>query len=960
LRSFALAVSLVLTWAAALGAETKLSITADVGICAHPKEVELNTGGSSRVRVKGNEHYYLFRFDTGPVRNWRITKAALHVKLAGGHLRRVAFCTVPVAPAMANWTEGTARNQPQKGSPCFTCVSYPGKRWTGWGGTMMDATFNNPRMLWVAANVKAGADGWLEIPIDPRLVMACALGLSNGLVMSDEKGQTRENHDIFTREQSSARPYVTVQGKALRVTTNPSRGPFVAEPFPPAAGFGHGAICVDTSTKVLSGGVVGSVVRIHPPIRPDQTPAWERKAVTLGDPEVIFEGLEPNRPHHVKVWTFHDSGAVADSMTKTVLSSPALELPMVARAKTAATMPAVFQKTSGGWRVELRQAGEVVLPDAKPLPDGATMPVPVTPRNAWVALQAVLLPPNGHDSNVTVAARAPTGARITPPGPVRLYRTWYVLDAKAVAHAEVLVPIKPGAAFDIPWKANKLPRQTRQPIFVDVWVPRGATPGRYAMELRVKQAGKDVIDVPIPFEVATATLGDEFRIVGDMNAYGSPAGAMGVRTRDPKAYMAMERKYYRLAHAHRMTLNVLPYSQSGSINWRGAPRTGADGKLDFAEWDERYGPLLSGEAFSPATGYVGPGANTPIHHMYLPFHENWPCKLAEHFKPWPPPKDYDAFLKWSADLPTIGQCFGGGDSAYAAWWHRALRDFQHHLAQRGWRHTRYQVYLNNKYYFRNPKESSGRGVSLWLLDEPMFADDFLALRHFGTLALSGGFQKARPFDPNEAMQRVRMVRGQPPKTAMFGFRIDISRPTHQRNWLDGLVDLNVCAGQLHSQRHLIARRKRRFAEEYWNYRMPPSFTSDNAAWALWPVQSYCWGATGTLPWQTIGSDGDLAKADETALMYPGRKFGLKEPVPSLRMKAWREGLQIAEMLRMLREKRGWNDIQLRAWVGQVLQLEGWKDGMDPKADAGIVTFKGVGWEKLEILKLAIVGALDHD
>ena len=63
---------------------------------------------------------------------------------------------------------------------------------------------------------------------------------------------------------------------------------------------------------------------------------------------------------------------------------------------------------------------------------------------------------------------------------------------------------------------------------------------------------------------------------------------------------------------------------------------------------------------------------------------------------------------------------------------------------------------------------------------------------------------------------------------------------------------------------------------------------------------------------------------------------------------------------MLREKRKWSDIQLRAWVGQVLQLDGWKDGMDPKPDAGIVTFKGVASEKLEILKRAIIGALDHD
>ena len=54
----------LLMLASAAGADTKrLPITADVGICAHPKEVHLNTGSRRHVRIKGNEHYYLFGFD---------------------------------------------------------------------------------------------------------------------------------------------------------------------------------------------------------------------------------------------------------------------------------------------------------------------------------------------------------------------------------------------------------------------------------------------------------------------------------------------------------------------------------------------------------------------------------------------------------------------------------------------------------------------------------------------------------------------------------------------------------------------------------------------------------------------------------------------------------------------------------------------------------------------------------
>ena len=77
------------------------------------------------------------------------------------------------------------------------------------------------------------------------------------------------------------------------------------------------------------------------------------------------------------------------------------------------------------------------------------------------------------------------------------------------------------------------------------------------------------------------------------------------------------------------------------------------------------------------------------------------------------------------------------------------------------------------------------------------------------------------------------------------------------------------------------------------------------------------------------------------------------------MKAWRQGLQDAELLRMLRIRKSWNDVQLRAWVGQVCGLDGWRKGMDPPGDAGIVTFAGVTAEKLSRLRRAALAELDQ-
>ena len=523
---------------------------------------------------------------------------------------------------------------------------------------MLEATFNNPAMQWRASPVRRDRQDWLEIPIDPALVQACIDGRSFGLVMSDEKGQTRENHDVYTREQRAFAPKLIVEGRPGAAPRGPAR-------VKPADERGRQPALPKTSGRPKVSGI------------PTPRGAWVSIPVDVRDGEEAFRVLTPNGLHAIPYVVF-----------------------------------------------SVRKDGR------------------------WVPEVCV-----------------PTGDGVFASG-----KAWTSSDPRAL---------------------------------VDVWIPPDARTGRQQGQILLLNGDDVVRKITFDLDVSDVTLPETFLVAGDMNTYSSPASAMGVRTNDAKVFMAMERKYYRLAHQHRMTLNVLPYSQSGKINWRAAPRIGAGGRFEFHDWDERYGPLLNGSAFGAREGYIGPGQGVPIRHMYLPFHENWPASLAKNFKPWPPPRSYDPFLKWQAALPAIEQCV---QAPLRKGWIASLRDFAAHLAEKGYDRTIYHVYLNDKYLFRRPHEngSPGRGVSLWLLDEPMHPDDFLALGYFGKL-----FRQAR-------------VKG-----ADIRFRIDISRPTHQRNFLDGVVDLNVCGGQLYDQRHLIARRKRLFGEEYWNYHMPPSFTGSN-------------------------------------------------------------------------------------------------------------------------------------
>jgi hypothetical protein len=915
----------------------RLPVTADVGICAHPREVHYNTGANPRVRVKGNEHYYLFAVDAGKLADKGIASATLHLRMAKGGFHKLALCTVP-----GEWVEGEGRNQATRGAACFTHRRYPDVPWTRAGGTFTDATFNNPRMLWKPVPFEKGKNGWVAIDVPPVMLRAMRAGLTSGIALASETGQTRENHDVYTREQNASAPYVTVTlGPHKNARTAPRHKPEV-ESAPDFADANSGAIRVDPTLKRAAAarnapGAWAHRIEVFDPKKPDRA---IRSVVTFHDEPTFLPRLPAGRQLMVRVTSFAGSAARFPSRMAPVMSTAQ---PTPGPVELVGGLPRKRFTRQGGWTLDTLPVSSLVSPSAKPdIKNGGWSNVPEVPRGGWLARQIVLYPPGGQADKVSVTVRQlGDDTAILDDLHVQLFRAWSVPKGNKWV-PEVLVPLKAGESVAIPWKKNRIPNQRNQTLVLDVWIPPDAKVGRREFAIRVGVGRKTVLTHRLRFNVSQTQLSDTFEIAGDMNTYSSPAGAMGVRPRDGNAFLAMERKYYRLAHAHRMTLSVLPYSQSGHVHPSSVPELKRSGRgvyraVDWEEWDKRYGPLLSGAAFSRKAGYVGPAAGKAIRHMYLPLHENWPAPLAEAFKPWPPPTDYQDFLMWSASLPRPSESM---TTAARQSFRQVLRQFAQHLAAKGWKGTRYQVYLNNKYYFRRPRRGRpGRGVSLWLLDEPMHAPDFRALAMFGRW--TGQTWK-------------RDV--QPPVT--IDFRIDISRPTHQRDWLDGVVDLNVCADQLYDQRDLVTRRRLLFGERYWNYRMPGSFGSSNVGWSIWPVKSLCWGAVGTLPWQTIASDGDLVKADATALMYPGRKFGLRRPIPSLRMKAWREGLQLAQLLHTLRTRAGWTTTQLRGFVGWAGGLQGWKAGRDPAGESAIVTFRGADLSRVRRAALEKLSRLE--
>src|SRR5439155_15079062 len=86
-------------------------------------------------------------------------------------------------------------------------------------------------------------------------------------------------------------------------------------------------------------------------------------------------------------------------------------------------------------------------------------------------------------------------------------------------------------------------------------------------------------------------------------------------------------------------------------------------------------------------------------------------------------------LEHALRAPPVEQAF---DQEFKDEFQAVAREFARHFREKGWTQTQFQFYLNNKYYYRDPKQG-GYGSYWWLLDEPMHRDDWLALRFFGKL-----------------------------------------------------------------------------------------------------------------------------------------------------------------------------------------------------------------------------------
>jgi hypothetical protein len=485
-------------------------------------------------------------------------------------------------------------------------------------------------------------------------------------------------------------------------------------------------------------------------------------------------------------------------------------------------------------------------------------------RNEFVAFQLIVESASAV-SEVDVSFEGlghKGGARIERPY-VALFKAWYTQVRRPSAgyeatslgpgwYPDALMPkrrssLSPGFPTSIPDVYNNIPGQTNQAIWVDVFVPyeaEKAPAGLYEGRLEVTwKGGRDAITVKI--EVWDFALPQENSLPGDV--WNDSMRSMSIEE---------ERQYYHLAQQHRFLPLVYGYRPKVKI---------ANGKveLDWAEYDSRLAPYLDGSAFTEKYGYWGPGHGVPVHHMMLPFNIERP--------------DGRKGGAWPVAMPAEGRT-----AEYEAVWKETARQVREHLDSKpAWRKVHKIAFLNG-------------------LDESYSEESYEKMIYYGRIL-------------HEAMGR-----------GWFQYRIDGGYSPEAMDKLSQQVDLWVCHTVDYDKD--FADRVRPKGVETWFYgpmiyeQKRNSGIGSNTlldldllvnrgiGWAGWKYQ------TGWVEWEfdwnayAAWYEAENYKGERFSyngsgqMIYRGAVMGYREPIPSVRLKAMRRGLQDYEYFRLLAAK----------------------------------------------------------
>ena len=448
---------------------------------------------------------------------------------------------------------------------------------------------------------------------------------------------------------------------------------------------------------------------------------------------------------------------------------------------------------------------------------------------------------------------------------IDLFREWFhFTDSDKRYYPDALIPVHATYSSRLPEPDNRIPKQTAQAFWVDVYVAPDTRLGIFSGTAKLK-ANSKITTLPIQLTVLACVIPGEDVVTIDHNSYGSSWLAQqfaGSYQRnldhwfESNQFFEVIHAYHRVFYEHRGIFHQLGYGHSGKVGPEFAPVLEGSGRAkhitSWGLYDRHYGPLFDGTAFSASRR--GP---RPIPFVYLPINPEWPA----------------SYEFW-------------GERGYEAEFVNVVSEMERHSREKGWTHTNFEVFFNHKKRYKGFP---------WDGDEVRFQKDLKYFLEYDRL-----LKKALP--PNTPVH--------------FVFRADVSWDMEQQfKVLNGVVKLWCAGGGILSFYKDAPKMLRNRGDVIWYYGGPPSVTDSSAAITEFPLRAWLWGVNGYVHWLTVSPGEDPwfhFDGGRTALVYSGERFGLTEPIPSIRLKIQRNCLQDLAVLDTLKGRKSLDSLRAEA------------------------------------------------
>jgi hypothetical protein len=447
---------------------------------------------------------------------------------------------------------------------------------------------------------------------------------------------------------------------------------------------------------------------------------------------------------------------------------------------------------------------------------------------------------------------------------IDLFREWFHRLTGGGHYPDALVPVSLPHRSQLPDPENKIDQQTAQAFWVDIWIPPDARPGDYSGEAILEFAGKShILDIHLAVLAAVAASQDV--VILDHNSYDDTwiAAQFPASVRRTPGNFSESDELFRLIHAyhrifyeHHGILHMLGYGHAGGVAPEFAPALEGEGrKKRIANWDlydRHYGPLLDGSAFAHTRR--GP---KPIPHVYLPINPEWPA----------------SYLGW-------------GEPGYEVEFVNVVSEMESYFRKKGWTETNFEMFFNHKKRYKGFP---------WDGDEVRFPRDLRYFQEYGRL----------------------LKKALPEKTPVhFVFRADVSWDMEQQfHVLNGVVDMWTCGGGILSWYKGAPKMLRDRGDIVWYYGGPPGVMEPSSAITELVLSAWVWDAMGFVHWLAVSPGEDPwfdFTGGDTTLVYSGERFGLAEPIPSIRLKIQRNAVQELTLLDSFKQRHSLQRLKAEA------------------------------------------------